>query len=174
MPLNLEAKKSLVGDVATMVQNSELMIAADYRGLSVAEMTELRGKAREAGVWMRVVRNTLAKRAVEGTPHECLSEALVGPVVLVFAPESPGSAARVLRDFAKDNDKLEVKAIALSGQLYAASELNAIAELPTFDEAVSQFMRMLNAPATQLARTLAEPYAMLARTFGAIRDKMQA
>ena len=174
MALNLEAKKSLVSEVVSLVQNSELMIAADYRGLTVSELTNLRSKARAAGVHMRVVRNTLARRAVEGTPHESITEALMGPVILVFAPESPGSAARVLRDFAKENEKLQVKAITLSGQLYSGSELNTIAELPTFDEAIAQFMRMLNAPATQLVRTLAEPYAMLARTFGAIRDKMQA
>ena len=174
MTLNIEAKKALVNDVSALVNNSDLMIAADYRGLTVSEITSLRGKARAAGVTMRVVRNTLAKRAIQGTPHECLSESLVGPIILVFALESPGTAARILRDFVKENEKLKVKAIALSGQLYAGSDLNAIAELPTFDEAVSMFMRVLNAPTTKLVRTLAEPCAMLARTLGAIRDKKQA
>lgn len=174
MTLNLEAKKSLVNDVSALVRNSEAMIAADYRGLTVSEVTNLRSRARAAGVTMRVVRNTLARRAIQGTPHECLSESLVGPIILVFALESPGTAARILRDFVKENEKLQVRAIALSGQLYPGSDLNVIAELPTFDEAVSMFMRVLNAPTTKLVRTLAEPCAMLARTLGAIRDKKQA
>ena len=126
MTLNIEAKKALVNDVSALVNNSDLMIAADYRGLTVSEITSLRGKARAAGVTMRVVRNTLAKRAIQGTPHECLSESLVGPIILVFALESPGTAARILRDFVKENEKLKGKEIAISGQLYTGSDLNSL------------------------------------------------
>lgn len=174
MSLNLEAKKAIVADVKEIAAQSVSVVAADYRGLTVAEMTELRAQARRNGVVMRVIRNTLARRAVEDTAYACLNEALVGPIVLLFAQNEPSAAARLLRDFVKSHDDLEVRALALEGTLYGAADLEKVASLPTKDEAIAQLMSVLNAPITKLVRTLAEPYAMMARVTAQIRDKKQA
>lgn len=174
MALKLDAKKAIVAEVADMANSSVLVIAADYRGLDVAEMTDLRVKAYESGLSMRVVRNTLARRAFENTEHACLLEALVGPIILLFSPEDPGVGARVIRDFAKTNDKLEVKAFTMSGSLMAADQLSAVASLPTRDEALGQLCGVLKAPVTKFVRTLAEPHTQLVRVLAAYGDKKQA
>lgn len=170
MPLTLTDKKAVVEKIAEVAKNSISVVAADYHGLSVNEMTDLRAKARASGVSLHVVRNTLTKRAFEGTDYECMSEVLTGPLCLAFAQDSPGAAARVFRDFAKDHDKLEVKALSVGGKLLDASQLKAVANLPTRDEALSQLMFVMKAPITKLVRTLAEPHAKLVRTVAAIRD----
>jgi large subunit ribosomal protein L10 len=123
---------------------------------------------------MRVVPNTLARRALEETKFACLKEALVGPIVLMFSLEDPGAAARLVRDFIKTNEKFEVQALALGGKLLPAKQLEAVAQLPTREQAISMLMSVIQAPVTKLARTLAEPYAMLVRTMAAVRDKKQA
>jgi len=125
-----------------------------YRGLTVGEMTELRAKARASDVYLRVVRNTLARLAVKNTAFECLTESLTGPVVLAFSRKEPNSAARLLRDFSKAHEKLEVKFLALDGTLYGSDQLEFIAKLPTKEEAISQFMSVLLAPMSKLVRTL--------------------
>ena len=139
--------------------------------MTVAELTDLRVQARNAGVYLRVVRNTLARRALADTDFECMREGLVGPLILAFSTEDPGAAARVVRDFTKANDKLVVKLIAVEGELIEPSDLSRLANLPTYDEAVSQLMSVMLGPVTKLARTLAEPHAMLVRTLAAVRDQ---
>jgi large subunit ribosomal protein L10 len=174
MPLRLEDKKALVAEVNHVAASALSAIAAEYSGLSVSQMTDFRKQAREADVYVRVVKNTLAKRAVEGTEFECLQEALKGPLVLAFSREDPGAAARVVKNFAKDNDKLVTMAVAISGQLYPASDLDRLASLPTLDQARAMLLGVLQAPLSQFVRTLAEPPAMLARLMQARVDQEQA
>jgi len=167
MALRLEDKKALVKEVNAVAGDSVTAVAAEYRGLSVAEMTELRKEARNAGVYMRVVKNTLARRAVEGTEFECMQDTLKGPILLAFAKEDPGAAARVIKNFAKEHDALQAVSLSAGGQLLPASDLAALADLPTLDQARAMLLGVMMAPMTKLARTLAEPSAMLARTLSA-------
>lgn len=174
MSLNLEQKQAVVAEVAEVASNAFSAVAAEYRGLTVAEMTDLRAKARDAGVYLRVVKNTLARRAFDGTEFECMNDALVGPLVLAFSQEDPGSAARLVRDFAKSNDKLVAKVIAISGELVDAAQIDRVANLPTRDEALSLLMAVMKAPIEKFVRTLNEPTAKMVRTFAAVRDQKQA
>jgi large subunit ribosomal protein L10 len=167
MALRLEDKKALVKEVNAVAGDSVTAVAAEYRGLSVAQMTELRREARNAGVYMRVVKNTLARRAVEGTEFECMKESLKGPILLAFAKDDPGAAARVIKDFAKGHEALQAVSLSAGGQLLPASDLNTLANLPTLDQARAMLLGVFMAPMNQLARTLAEPAAMLARTMSA-------
>ena len=167
MALRLEDKKALVEEVNAVAGDSVTAVAAEYRGLSVAEMTDLRREARDAGVYMRVVKNTLARRAVEGTEFECMQDTLKGPILLAFAKEDPGAAARVIKAFAKEHDALQAVSLSAGGQLLPASDLGKLADLPTLDQARAMLLGVMVAPLTQLARTLAEPSAMLARTLSA-------
>lgn len=174
MALSLEQKKAVVSEVSQVAANAHSAIAAEYLGLSVGDMTALRAKARESSVYVRVVKNTLAKRAIEGTEFECMSEVLVGPLVLAFSQEDPGAAARVIRDFAKENDKLVVKVVSIGGKLLAPGDIKRLADMPTKEQAISMLMAVMKAPVEKLARTLAEPHAKLVRTVAAIRDQKQA
>lgn len=174
MVLKLENKKEIVAEVSSIAADSVAAVVAYYSGLTVAEMTDLRVKARQSGVYLRVVRNTLARRAVVDTEFECLNDSLTGPVVLAFSREEPSAAARLVRDFSKDHDKLEVKVLAVGGDLYEAAQLAVIAKLPTKDEAIAQLMSVMQAPITKFVRTLNEPTAKLVRTFAALRDQKAA
>ena len=174
MALNLEGKKKVVAEVAAVAAEAHSAIAAEYRGLVVGEMTELRAKARETGVYLRVVKNTLARRAVEGTEFECMQEGFVGPLMLAFSLEDPGSAARLLKDFAKEHEALQVKMIAMGGQVHDASELARFATLPTKDQAISMLMSVMKAPVEKLARTLNEVPGKLVRTVAAIREQKES
>ena len=167
MALRLEDKKALVDEVSAVAGDSVTAVAAEYKGLSVAEMTELRKQARSAGVYMRVVKNTLARRAVVGTDFECMQDTLKGPILLAFAKEDPGAAARVIKDFAKEHDALQAVSLSTGGQLLPASDLKMLADLPTLDQARAMLLGVMMAPMSTLVRTLAEPSAMLARTMGA-------
>ncbi len=171
MPLKLEDKQAIVASVNELANSASSAIVAEYRGMSVDEMTELRKKAREAGVSLRVVRNTLARRAVSNTDFECLREILVGPILLAFSSEEPSAAAKVLNDFGKSQDKLVVKGIGLGKQLLEASALGKVAKLPTYLESISLLMSVMQAPITQMVRTIAEPHAQLVRTLAAVGDK---
>jgi large subunit ribosomal protein L10 len=173
MALRLDGKKAIVAEVAEVAKQATSLVAAQYSGLTVMQLTELRKKSREVGVYMRVVRNTLARRAFEGTKFSCMDSALVGPLVLAFSKEEPGAAARVFKDYVKKWEKLEVKAISIDGQLLEPSYLNKLASLPTRDEAIAQLMSVMQAPITKLVRTLVEPHSKLVRTIAAIRDKKQ-
>lgn len=173
MPLTLTDKQAVVAEVNEVAKNSISVVAADYRGLSVGEMTELRANARKAGVYLRVVRNTLSRRALDGTDFECVRDELTGPLFLAFSQDAPGAAARLVRDFAKEHEKLEVKALSLGGKLYDGSHLNAVASLPTKDEAIAKLLFVMKAPVEKFVRTLAEPHAKLVRTVAAVRDQKQ-
>lgn len=171
MPLNIDDKKAIVEEVAKVAASAFSLVAADYRGLTVGEMTGLRSQARQTGVYLRVVRNTLARRALEGTEFSCVQSSLTGPLVLAFSTEEPGAAARLFRNFSKDHNNIEVKLLSVGGQLLGPDKLEAVASLPTRDEALSRLCAVMQAPIVKLARTLAEPSAKLVRTFGQIAAK---
>jgi large subunit ribosomal protein L10 len=173
MSRNVEAKQAVVTEVAAVAKTAQSAVAAEYRGLTVAEMTKFRVAARQAGVYVRVVKNTLARRAVEGTSFECMKGSLKGPLVLAFSREDPGAAARVVKVFAKEHDKLVTIALSIGGELYPASDIDRLASLPTLNEARTSLVRVMNAPLTKLVRTLAEPAAMLARTLKARSEQTE-
>ena len=153
MALGLEDKKAIVAEVQEAAQNAVSAVVANSRGVTVGDMTALRKQARENGVWLRVVRNTLAKRALQGTEFECLTDSLVGPSILAFSTDHPGAGARVLNDFAKGNDKFELKSAAFEG---AQVDIAMLASLPTYDEAIAMMMRVMKeASAGKLVRTIA-------------------
>lgn len=164
MALRLEDKKTFVKEINAVAVDSLTAVAADYRGLTVAQMTALRRNARDAGVYLRVVKNTLARRAIEGTGFECMRDTLKGPLLLAFAKDDPGAAARIIQDFAREHEALKAVSLSVGGELLPASDLGKLADLPTLDRARAMLLGVLRAPMNQLARTLAEPGAMLART----------
>ena len=174
VPLNLEGKKAVVAEVREIATRSNAAIAAEYRGLTVAQMTQLRTEARNVGVQVRVVRNTLARRALEETEFACMSEHLIGPLVMAFSLDEPGAVARLVKEFARKNDKLVVRLVAFEGKLLADGGIDVLATLPTRDEALAQLLSVLQGPITKLVRTLAEPYAQLVRTLVAVGDQKQA
>lgn len=174
MALSLQQKKVVVEEVADVAKSAQSAVAAEYRGLTVTEMTELREKAKQSGVYLRVVRNTLARRAVAGTQFECVRDRLKGPLVLAFSRDEPGAAARVMRDYARSNAKLVVSFVAFDGKAMDAPAIDRLASLPSRDEAVARLMSVLLAPVTKLARTVAEPHASLVRVVEAMRaDKAE-
>lgn len=162
MAMGLDGKKAVVEEVSAIAAKATSAVLAEYRGLTVAELTSLRVKARAQGVYIKVVRNTLARRAVEGTDFACLQPALVGPVVCAFSLNEPSSAARVLKDVAKGSDKFKVTALAFEGKLLDGKQLDFVASLPTKQESYAL-----------LARTLLEIPTKLARAIQAVADKQQ-
>ena len=174
MAMSFEAKKAMVAEVNEVAGRAYSAVLAEYRGLSAGKMDELRVRAREGGAYMKVVKNRLARRALEGTEYECMSEAFTGPVILGFSMEDAGSAARVMSDFRKENELFKVTAISFSGQLLPGEDLDRLAKLPTREEALSQLLRVMKAPVTKLAMTTREPAAKLARAVAAVRDQKQA
>ncbi len=174
MALNFEQKKAVVAEVAGVASTAVAAVAAEYRGLTVEEMTELRAKARTGGVYLKVAKNTLVRRAVEGTEYECMKDSLTGPLLFAFSLEDPGAAARLVKDYGKDHDKLVARLVAVGGQLYDASELERLSKLPTREQALAILMGVMKAPVEKLVRTLAEPHAKLVRTVAAVRDAKQA
>ena len=171
MRLTLERKREIVAEVAAVAAAAPTAVAAEYAGLNVSEMMQLRRSAREAGVCLRVVRNTLARRALEGTRFECMRDGLTGPLLLAFSGEEPGSAARVIRDFAKQNEKLVVKLVAVDGQLLPPSDIDKLASLPTLDQARSMLLGVLKAPMGKFVRLLSEPPAKFTRLLAAKKDQ---
>ena len=174
MSITREQKTKIVNDLNAVAQSALSAVTADYCGLSVAQMNDLRSQAREKNVYLRIARNTLIKRAIEGTEFVCLNDALSGPVLLAFSKEEPGAAARLMRDFKKKHKQLEVKSLAIGGEVLPGSDLDKIAKLPTYDEAIATLMSVLNAPVTQLVRTIREPYAQAVRAVAAVRDQKEA
>lgn len=174
MALNLEGKKAIVEEVAGIAARAYSCIAAEYSGITVEAMTKLRADARGKGVYVRVVRNTLARRALAGTDFACMSDQLVGPLILAFSQEEPGSVARVMGDFAKSNNKLVIKVVSFGGRLLDPSDLKVLANMPTREQSLAMLMGVLKAPITKFVRTLAEPHAKLVRTVAAVRDQKQA
>ncbi|MEC7125619.1 MAG: 50S ribosomal protein L10 [Pseudomonadota bacterium] len=173
MAIRLEDKQQIVSEVNQAASSALSAVLADYRGVTVEDMTALRKNARANKVYLRVVRNTLLKRAVADTEFECFQEVLVGPTILAFSQEYPGAAARVLKDFAKENDDFEIKALSVGGQLMDASQIDVLAKLPTLDQARSMLMSVMLAPVTKLARTMNEVPSKLTRAVAAVRDQKQ-
>src|SRR5256884_5522329 len=174
MALNLEDKQALVAEVAEVAARAQSVVAAQYRGLTVGQMTELRAKARRQGVYMRVVKNTLARKALAGTSFESVGPKLRAPLVLAFSKDDPGAAARVVKDFAKAHEKLVATLVSLGGQVLPGGELEKVASLPTREQALSMLLGVLKAPVAKLVGTLAAPAAKLARTVAAVRAQKQA
>jgi len=173
MALRLEQKQAIVAEVNQAAGDALSAVVSDYRGLTVSQMTDLRAKARASGVYLKVIRNTLARRAVQGTEYECLDEALVGPTLLAFSQEDPGAAARLLKEYAKENEALEVRALSIGGQLLAAGDIDRVAKLPTRDEALAMLMATMLAPASKLVRTFNDVPGKLVRVVAAVRDQKQ-
>ncbi len=173
MAIRLEDKQQIVSEVNQAASSALSAVLADYRGVSVEDMTALRKNARENKVYLRVVRNTLLKRAVADTEFECIQEVLVGPTILAFSQEDPGAAARVLKDFSKENDDFEIKALSVGGQLMDASQIDVLAKLPTLDQARSMLMSVMLAPVNKLARTMNEVPSKVTRAVAAVRDQKQ-
>ena len=160
MALGLEDKKAIVAEVQEAAKGALSAVIADARGVTVSDMTALRKEARESGVWMKVVRNTLARRAVEGTDYECLSDNFVGPTLIAFSTEHPGAGARIFKDFAKENEKFELKSAAFEGEVV---DIAMLASLPTYDEAIAKLMSVMKEAAA----------GKLVRTIAAIRDQKE-
>ena len=171
MSLSLEVKKAIVIEVAEVAAEAPSAIAAEYIGLTVAQMTELRKTAREAGIYLKVVKNTLARRAIENTNFECMHDGLIGPLLLAFSNDEPGSAARVIRNFAKDNEKLVVRLVTLDGKLLETYELERLANMPSLEQARGMLLGVLQAPLGKFVRVLAEPGAKFARLLATRRDQ---
>ena len=163
MALNLSQKQEVVAELADVAAKAHSLIAAEYAGTTVEQMTAMRKKARENGVFLKVVKNTLAVRAVAGTEFEVVQDKLVGPLLYAFSTEEPGAAGRLIKEFAKGNDKFEIKAAAFEGKFLAANQIDVLATLPTYDEAISQLMSVIQGATSKLARTLA-----------AVRDQKEA
>jgi large subunit ribosomal protein L10 len=174
MALTIEQKKAVVAEVADAANKALAAVAAEYRGLTVKEMTELRVKAREDGVFLKVAKNTLVHRAIEGTEYECMQESLTGPLLFAFSMDDPGAAARLVKDYSKDHEKLIAKLVAVGGELYDASELERLSRLPTYDQAIAMLMGVMKAPIEKFVRTLVEPQTKMVRTVAAVRDAKQA
>jgi large subunit ribosomal protein L10 len=174
MALRLDDKKALVAEVAAVAATAQSVVAAEYRGLKVSQMTDLRTKARKANVYLRVVKNTLARKAIAGTQFEVVGKSLKGPLVLAFSKDDPGAAARLVKDFAKTNDKLVTTVVSLGGALLTAKDLDRVASLPTLDVARATLLGLLQAPLSQLVRTVNEPHAQLVRVLAAHKDKLEA
>jgi len=174
MALTYTEKQAVVSEVAEVASGALSAVAAEYRGLSVGQLTELRRQGRESGVYVRVVKNSLAKRAVEGTEFECMKDSFSGPLMLAFSKEDPGSAARLFRDFAKDNDQLKIMVGAVGGATIEAGDIGKLANLPTRDQAISQLMSVMLAPTTKFVQTLNAIPSKLVRTVAAVRDAKEA
>jgi large subunit ribosomal protein L10 len=152
MALNLSQKQEVVAELAEVAAKAHSLVAAEYAGITVSQMTAMRKKARETGVYLRVVKNTLASRAVVGTDYECVKDALVGPLLYAFSTEEPGAAGRLIKEFAKGNDKLQAKVVSMGGKLMPGSDLEKLASLPTRDQAIAMLLSVLIEPATRVAR----------------------
>jgi len=174
VPIGLKEKQAIVAEVHETAQDALSAVMADYRGVTVDAMTKLRQSARESGVQVRVIRNTLAKRAFEGTELECMNEALTGPCIVAFAMEDPGASARLFKDFAKEQEAFEIKALSVGGKLLPAEQIDALAKLPTRDEALALLMAVMQAPVTKLVRTMNDIPGRVTRVVAAVRDQKQA
>ena len=173
MALNLDDKKAIVAEVNETAAQALSLVIADARGVDVTDMNALRAKARAENVQLRVVRNTLAKRAFAETDYACVEEVLVGPSLFAFSMEDPGAAARLFKDFAKENEEFEVKAVSVSGQLLGKEQLDVLATLPTLHQALGMLASVTLAPVTKLVRTLNEIPTKTTRAVAAVRDAKQ-
>ena len=169
MSLNLEGKKEVVAEVAAKIATAQAVVLAEYRGISVEDITNLRKQARASGVYLRVLKNTLARRAVQGTPFEKLSDQMVGPLAYGIS-EDPVNAAKVLAAYAKGNDKLVIKGGSLPNQVLNAKQIGALATMPSREQLLASLMGTMNAPITKFVQTLNEVPSKFVRTLAALRD----
>lgn len=169
MGLNLDEKKAVVAEVSAEVAKAQAIVVAEYRGLEVGNMTDLRRQARNAGVYLRVLKNTLARRAVKDTPFEKLSDQMVGPLIYGMSSD-PVATAKVMNEFAKSNDKLVIKAGAMPNSLISSAEVKALANMPSRDELIAKLLGTMQAPVAQFVRTLNEVPSRFVRTLAAVRD----
>lgn len=169
----LEKKQAIVSEVAEVAANAPVLVGLDLSGLTVEQVTGLRREARKADVYLKVVKNTLLRRAVEGTGYACIRDEVRGPLMVAFSRAEPGAAARMVRDFRKLNPKADVRLVAVAGRLLRPEDLEAVAKLPTREEAIAQLMGVMQAPIAKLVRTLAAPHSKLVRTVAAVRDQKQ-
>jgi large subunit ribosomal protein L10 len=174
MALNLTQKQEVVAELANVASSAHSLVAAEYAGLTVSQLTDLRKKARESGVFVKVAKNTLVTRAVEGTEYQCVVDALVGPLLYAFSVEDPGAAGRLIKDFAKGNDKLVPKLVSVGGQMYPGTHVDVLASLPTRDQALSMLLSVMVQPATMLVRVLAEPATQVTRVIQQAGEKQAA
>jgi large subunit ribosomal protein L10 len=170
--LSLEQKQAMVSEVSSQLNGAQSVIVAEYRGLNVDRITQLRSKARSSGLYLRVLKNTLARRAVQGTPFEKLAESLTGPLMYGISKD-PVAGAKVLSEFAKDNDQLVIKAGAMPNTLMSAKDIKALALLPSRDELLAKLMGTMQAPVAKLVRTMNEVPGKFVRTLAALRDQRE-
>lgn len=170
MALRLEDKQAIVADVNETAQSAISLVVADARGVDVSSITALRKQAREENVDLRVIKNTLARRAFVGTEYECTAQALVGPSLFGFSMEDPGAAARLFKEFAKENEAFEIKALAVAGQMMGPEKIDVLAKLPTRDQALAQLASVMIAPVTKLVRTLNEVPSQITRVVAAVGE----
>ncbi len=174
MATSFQAKQAMVAEVGDVAKRALSAVLVEYRGLDAGQMDELRRNARNDGAYLKVVKNSVAKRAVAGTDYACLDAALVGPVMMGFSLDDPGAAARVITKFRDNHGVMQVTAVSLGGELLPAEQVERLAKLPTYDEAIAQLMRAMRGPVEALARTTREPAAKLSRSVAAVRDQKQA
>ena len=173
MPLNLDDKKAIVAEVSETAGQALSLVIADARGVDVNDMNALRIKARAENVQLRVIRNTLAKRAFAETDYACVEDVLVGPSLFAFSMEDPGAAARLFKDFAKGNDSFDVKALSVSGQLLGKDQIDVLANLPTLKQALGMLANVTLAPVTKLVRTLNEVPTKVTRVVAAVKTQKE-
>lgn len=174
MALNLAQKKEVVAELADVAGKAVSLVAAEYAGLTVGQLTDMRRKARESGVYLKVAKNTLVARAVDGTEYQCVSNALTGPLLYAFSHEDPGAAGRLIKEFAKANEKLKPRLVAIGGQMYPGTHVDVLASLPTREQALGLLLNVMSQPATLLVRVMAEPATQLARVINAAGQKKAA
>ena len=167
MALNLNQKKEVVAELAEVAATAHSLVAAEYAGLTVEQLTSMRKKARAEGVYLKVAKNTLVSRAVENTDYAIVADELTGPLLYAFSQEDPGAAGRLMKEFAKANDKLKPRLVSLGGQLYPGTHVDVLASLPTRDEALSMLLSVMSQPATMLVRLLSEPASQVTRVVNA-------
>jgi len=172
LSLSLEQKKAVVAEISAQVAKAQAIVVAEYRGLRVGNMSNLRREARRSGVYLRVLKNTLVRRAVSGTPFEKLSAQLTGPLIYGISPD-PVATAKVLNEFAKTNDKLVIRAGAMPNAVITAKEVKALATMPSREELLAKLLGTMQAPIAQFVRTLNEIPSRFVRTLAAVRDQQQ-
>lgn len=174
MALNLTQKQEVVAELAEVAGKAHSLVAAEYAGLTVGQLTSMRKKARETGVFLRVAKNTLVSRAVEGTDYAIIKDSLTGPLLFAFSQEDPGAAGRLIKEFAKASDKLKPRLVSLGGQMYPGTHVEVLASLPTRDQALSMLLNVMSQPATMLVRVLAEPGTQVVRVINAAGQQQAA
>jgi large subunit ribosomal protein L10 len=174
MALNLAQKQAVVAELADVAGKALSLVAVEYAGLTVGQLTALRKKARENGVFVKVAKNTLVSRAVEGTDYKCVQDALTGPLLYAFSKDDPGAAGRLIKEFAKANEKLKPRLVSIGGKAYPGSHVDVLASLPTRNQALSMLLNVLSQPATMLVRVLAEPASQVARVTKRVAEAKQA